>query len=85
MICQLSAHRALLLARERHCALQRELQRVKTLHALRRATPTAASRIAPEGRFEVNAIAVQLNRNFYARNVNERMWDLFTHANPDSR
>ncbi|KHN70939.1 Anillin-like protein 2 [Toxocara canis] len=67
---QLCAHRELLLCRERHIALNRELERIKMLHLIKKRIPQLSQRM--QATFEVSSINVHLNRNFCIKNDGER-------------
>lgn len=66
---QLSAHRGLLLARERLLALQNEMQRLKTRRVVKGPVPPLAKRM--RGAIDLTSINVYLNRNFCIRNIDE--------------
>ncbi|KHN74761.1 Anillin-like protein 2 [Toxocara canis] len=65
----LCAHRELLLCRERHASLHRELERVKMLHVIKKKLPDLSGTM--QGSYEVSSIIVYLNRNFCIRNLDE--------------
>uniref|UniRef100_A0A9J2PBD1 PH domain-containing protein n=1 Tax=Ascaris lumbricoides TaxID=6252 RepID=A0A9J2PBD1_ASCLU len=68
-LAELCIHREVLLCRERHLALRRELERIKMMHAIKKRIPELSPRT--QNTFDVSSITIFLNRNFCIRNIDE--------------